>query len=116
MFFRERAAYRRAAAAERRAEQSRGDEARLQLRILDIMDVMEHQGPDSEAEKLLGGMAWAIESKSQRAQVLQLRATFLARRGRWNEAAVDFNKSLEADPETTYQSAWRCYLLGTILA
>jgi eukaryotic-like serine/threonine-protein kinase len=117
MFFRERATYRRALVAERRAEQSRGEEVSLQLRILDIMDEMEHHGPDTEADKLLTeGMNWAIASKAQRAQVLQLRATIFARRGRWNEAAADFKNSLEADPETTYQSAWRCYLVGTILA
>jgi serine/threonine protein kinase len=116
MYFQERSEFRRAVIADSNAEQARHSEARMQVRIDDIMNLMQREGKNSDAEQLLDEVVTrAVANDLQRAQLLQLRAVFLAQHGRWNEAATNFNKSVGLHPEITYQSDWGCYLLATIL-
>ena len=116
MFLKERSEFRRAVAAETTAERARYSEARIQLRIDDILDLKQRDGKNFETDQLLDQVvARAVTNDLQRAQLLLLRADFLAQHCYWNDAATSFNKSVSLYPEITYQSSWCCYLLATIL-
>ncbi len=64
-----------------------------------LMDVLRQQGKLDDAERVLNDILTpSFVAQPQSAGVLRVRGDFLARRGRWDDAIVDFSRLIQIDP------------------
>lgn len=68
-----------------------------------LTGILAQEGKYDDAEKVLNQtLAVQIHNPSLRTNLLEWRASFLARRGRWKEAAADYFKLIEFQPDNHF--------------